>query len=142
MKTRISAIFAACCLSLVIAAPVLTDDPPATSDSEIRKLMIRESLGSYSGNCPCPYNTDRAGRRCGAALLRPRYIGRAGGAIPGSPGYPGTKIRERLSCRTIASTSKHRITAITRFTVRIPVIICPPITTGMISALTLAVNLL
>ncbi len=35
------------------------------SDSQIKALMIKESISSYSGNCPCPYNTDRAGRRCG-----------------------------------------------------------------------------
>jgi hypothetical protein len=36
------------------------------TDAEIRTLLIRRSLASYSGNCPCPYFVDRAGRRCGA----------------------------------------------------------------------------
>ena len=50
----------------------------AQSDSDIRQMMIAESLRSYSGNCPCPYNVDRAGRRCGG---RSAYS-RPGGASP------------------------------------------------------------
>jgi hypothetical protein len=43
------------------------------SDAQIRQAIIRESLASYPGSCPCPYNTDRAGRSCGArsAYSRP-----------------------------------------------------------------------
>lgn len=43
------------------------------SDAEIRRILIRQSLASYPGNCPCPYNTDRAGRACGrrSAYSRP-----------------------------------------------------------------------
>jgi hypothetical protein len=36
------------------------------SDDEIRDTLIRLSIASYVGNCPCPENRDRAGRRCGA----------------------------------------------------------------------------
>ncbi|HWL62892.1 MAG TPA: hypothetical protein VNQ32_08845 [Steroidobacteraceae bacterium] len=36
------------------------------SDAKIRDLIVGESIASYPGNCPCPYNTDRAGRKCGA----------------------------------------------------------------------------
>ncbi len=48
------------------------------SDGEIRKILIGESRASYAGSCPCPYDTDRAGRRCGkrSAYSRP------GGAAP------------------------------------------------------------
>ena len=48
------------------------------TDSEVRKLMIARSLAGYSGNCPCPYNTDRAGRSCG----RRSAYSRPGGASP------------------------------------------------------------
>jgi hypothetical protein len=43
------------------------------TDSEVRQLIVRESLAAYSANCPCPYNTDRAGRSCGrrSAYSRP-----------------------------------------------------------------------
>jgi hypothetical protein len=35
------------------------------TDKEIKELLISASILSYPGNCPCPYFTDRAGRRCG-----------------------------------------------------------------------------
>ena len=43
------------------------------SDAQIRQVLIAESRALYSGNCPCPYDTDRAGRRCGkrSAYSRP-----------------------------------------------------------------------
>lgn len=48
------------------------------STSKIKNLLIKRSHAYYSGNCPCPYNTTRAGRRCGkrSAYSRP------GGASP------------------------------------------------------------
>lgn len=51
-------------LGLVMAWPMV-GRAEAASDKEIRQQMIRESIAAYSGNCPCPYNRDRAGRRCG-----------------------------------------------------------------------------
>ena len=51
---------------------------PAKSDAQIKQEIINESIANYSGSCPCPYNTDRAGRRCGA---RSAYS-RPGGASP------------------------------------------------------------
>jgi hypothetical protein len=48
------------------------------TDAEIKQAIINESIASYRGNCPCPYNTDRAGHRCGA---RSAYS-RPGGASP------------------------------------------------------------
>ncbi|HEX8257554.1 MAG TPA: hypothetical protein VF589_07960 [Allosphingosinicella sp.] len=43
------------------------------SDAQIRQSIIRQSIANYSGNCPCPYNTMRNGRRCGgnSAYSRP-----------------------------------------------------------------------
>jgi hypothetical protein len=32
---------------------------------EIIQQIINDSLASYPGNCPCPYNKDRAGHSCG-----------------------------------------------------------------------------
>lgn len=37
----------------------------ALDDTQIKKQIIQESIANYPGNCPCPYNTDRAGRSCG-----------------------------------------------------------------------------
>ena len=35
------------------------------SDAEIVQQMIRDSIASYPGNCPCPYNSTRNGSACG-----------------------------------------------------------------------------
>lgn len=45
----------------------------AQGDAAIRQKIVRASIESYPGNCPCPYNTDRAGRSCGrrSAYSRP-----------------------------------------------------------------------
>lgn len=64
----------------VIEVTHASDDsnPQAATDKEIRQILIRSSIRSYSGSCPCPYSRDRAGRRCGkrSAYSRP------GGASP------------------------------------------------------------
>ena len=54
---------------LVVVTPALAFQ----SDAQIRQRMIRESISSYPSSCPCPYNTDRAGRSCGrrSAYSRP-----------------------------------------------------------------------
>ncbi|MGR3662630.1 MAG: SH3 domain-containing protein [Paracoccaceae bacterium] len=47
--------------------------PGSREISAARKIIIRQSIASYSGSCPCPYNRDRGGRRCGkrSAWSRP-----------------------------------------------------------------------
>lgn len=35
------------------------------SEAQIRQALIERSIAMYPGNCPCPYNRDRAGRQCG-----------------------------------------------------------------------------
>lgn len=59
-------------LSILMAPPVW-----AQSDSDIKQAIIQESIANYSGNCPCPYNTDRAGRRCGKRSAYSRPGGRS-----------------------------------------------------------------
>ena len=48
-------------------------DKAILSDSEIRKIMIQQSVSQYSGNCPCPYFRASNGSRCGkrSAWSRP-----------------------------------------------------------------------
>lgn len=43
------------------------------SDAEVRRAIIQQSLASYPGTCPCPYNVMRNGRACGgrSAYSRP-----------------------------------------------------------------------
>jgi len=38
---------------------------PTLSNKEIKKLIIKTSIASYPGNCPCPYNAASNGSRCG-----------------------------------------------------------------------------
>lgn len=48
------------------------------SDEVLKQQLIDASIQHYPGRCPCPYHTDRAGRRCGK---RSAYS-RAGGYAP------------------------------------------------------------
>jgi len=68
-RRRALGAIAAAALTL-IAAPA---SARTLSDPEIRQAVIRESLASYPGNCPCPYNVDRRGHACGrrSAYSRP-----------------------------------------------------------------------
>ena len=49
-----------------------------SADDLIKKQLIKESIASYSGNCPCPFNSDRRGRSCG----RRSAYSRGGGKTP------------------------------------------------------------
>jgi hypothetical protein len=55
--------------------PVRLRQPGVTpvSDDAIRQRLVQQSIGQYSGSCPCPYNVDRGGRSCGrrSAYSRP-----------------------------------------------------------------------
>jgi hypothetical protein len=51
---------------------------PASDRSAIVRAIIAESIESYPDNCPCPYNTDHAGRSCG----RRSAWSKAGGCAP------------------------------------------------------------
>lgn len=65
-------------LILVFGTALATPPKETEADAEIKQLLIEESRARYPGNCPCPYNVDRAGSRCGkrSAYSRP------GGASP------------------------------------------------------------
>lgn len=66
-------------LFFVVTASILLLSSSANSNlDKVKEAMIRQSIMQYSGNCPCPYNTMRNGRRCGkrSAYSRP------GGANP------------------------------------------------------------
>ena len=57
----------------IVTAPAYADQ-----DSTLKKQIIADSIASYPGNCPCPYNRANNGSRCGkrSAYTRP------GGASP------------------------------------------------------------
>lgn len=58
---------------LCLAASTGAQAEQALSDDQIRHLIIQQSIASYPGNCPCPYNVARNGSRCGkrSAYSRP-----------------------------------------------------------------------
>ncbi len=60
---------------LLISAGLYAED---LSDADIKRVLIQQSISSYSGSCPCPYNRARNGSRCGkrSAYSKP------GGAEP------------------------------------------------------------
>lgn len=59
----------------MLAAAAMAGD---VSDAQVRELIVRDSVASYSGSCPCPYNTDRAGHQCGGRSA----WSRRGGSTP------------------------------------------------------------
>lgn len=52
-------------LSIIILLSTSLSFAGGLSDTEIRKILVAESLSQYGGPCPCPYNTMRNGRSCG-----------------------------------------------------------------------------
>jgi len=73
-KVEISFIAA---LALLSAFTVSAKETRLT-EAAVAQLIIEESISSYPGNCPCPYNSARNGSRCGK---RSAY-NRAGGYSP------------------------------------------------------------
>lgn len=65
---------------VLMAAPALAQ---ADADARDRRAMVQESIRSYSGNCPCPYSLDRAGRSCGQRSAWSRPGGEAPLCYPG-----------------------------------------------------------
>lgn len=65
-------------LLLAVSAGPTQAQRSAMTDAQVRRELIRQSIASYSGSCPFPYNTARNGSRCGG---RSAYS-RAGGASP------------------------------------------------------------
>lgn len=59
----IKQLFAVTCFMLLTISTSYAGE--ALSDAQIKQAIIQDSIRNYSGNCPCPYNRDRAGRKCG-----------------------------------------------------------------------------
>ncbi len=66
-------------LSIGFAASAKEQVPDARLvDEQVKQQIIQESIESYPGNCPCPYNLARNGSRCGKRSA----WSRAGGSAP------------------------------------------------------------
>ncbi|ARR51582.1 hypothetical protein ETN89_15060 [Photobacterium damselae subsp. damselae] len=48
---------------LVLSLPSLSVS--AKTNAEIKQEIIKQSIRSYPGRCPCPYNVTSNGSRCG-----------------------------------------------------------------------------
>jgi hypothetical protein len=69
--------FVAAGMGLATAVLLPSWGASAASGGDVQQA-IRQSIAAYSGSCPCPYSTDRAGRRCGGRSAHSR----GGGAAP------------------------------------------------------------
>lgn len=49
-------------LSLLLIAPIFSQ---TLSEHEVKARIIKESIASYRGQCPCPYHKARNGSQCG-----------------------------------------------------------------------------
>lgn len=47
------------------AVPADADDLKPMTDDEIKQAVIQESIASYPGHCPCPFNLASNGSKCG-----------------------------------------------------------------------------
>jgi len=52
-------------LPLLLLLLPATAGAKSMSDADVRQAMIQESIGSYPGHCPCPYNLASNGSHCG-----------------------------------------------------------------------------
>lgn len=48
-----------------IAFGSLAQESREVNDITLWKMIIRDSIASYSRSCPCPYSADRLGQPCG-----------------------------------------------------------------------------
>jgi hypothetical protein len=65
-------------ISVVLVASAARGKEAKLTDAQVRKILIKESIASYPGNCPCPYSTAANGSSCG----RRSAYSRPGGASP------------------------------------------------------------
>jgi hypothetical protein len=56
--------FASFDVSLFAALSCRGDGTPS-SDCEIKKTIVEQSIANYPGHCPCPYNLASNGSKCG-----------------------------------------------------------------------------
>jgi len=70
------------CLLSLLALPFAASSAPAekraqASEQQIKRQIIEESIASYPGRCPCPYNVTRNGSACGGRSAWSRQGGYA-----------------------------------------------------------------
>jgi hypothetical protein len=64
------------CLLLALSCAAIAEAQDAQlSDEQVAAALIAQSAASYSGNCRCPDDLDRRGRRCGGRSAHTRENG-------------------------------------------------------------------
>ncbi len=77
MKSFLKSAAVGICTGLLFVSAIVVAEadakPKVLTDSQIVRLIIKDSIASYPGNCPCPYNAARNGSMCGgrSAYSRP-----------------------------------------------------------------------
>ncbi|TAI92881.1 hypothetical protein EG335_22160, partial [Pectobacterium versatile] len=64
MRTTLAVAMVCAVALLCVSTPSMAKNS-RISDEQIKEKIIQESISSYSGNCPCPYNSARNGSKCG-----------------------------------------------------------------------------
>ncbi len=77
-NSKLAEVASALVLAILLGGAGTASTGQTATDDEIRQLIIQESIQSYPGSCPCPYNVTRNGRRCG----RRSAYSRPGGYLP------------------------------------------------------------
>ena len=70
---NIAVLFLITIASVVSAPQVHAQKRQPPSDAQVKQEIINESIASYPGRCPCPYNSAKNGSACGgrSAWSRP-----------------------------------------------------------------------
>lgn len=73
MRTKHSIMSAGLAILMALAVTSPSSSQQNMSDAQVKQAIIRQSITSYSGSCPCPYSIARNGSRCGgrSAYSRP-----------------------------------------------------------------------
>lgn len=88
-----------CCLGL--GATAGAQERRAPDEQRIRRQIVEESIASYPGRCPCPYNVTRNGSSCGGRSAWSRKGGYA--PICYENEVPREMVKERLARESRAS---------------------------------------
>jgi hypothetical protein len=73
--------------TLLVAAAFGQSSKNEKTDAEIRQEIIKQSIGSFKGSCPCPYNVHPDGKMCG------RFNGMTD-VVEGNDGEPTRQLRD------------------------------------------------
>lgn len=64
-------------LCVIALPPAAAREGGQASERQIKQRIIEESIASYPGRCPCPYNVTRNGSACGGRSAWSRKGGHA-----------------------------------------------------------------